>query len=274
MLLRDFVEKYHHHIWPTGGDHAKLQLQRMRHVMNGLGEDMLITDVRMMHIQDFLMTPDCAASTRNQYISAISKVLNYAQQNQLIEHVPPFKGLYDKKTNQRKRVLSETEIDSLKRYFTAVGERWMAHMVTLADQTGLRKGSILEIGRSAQLVEEQGAMFCYIPTQKNGDEVMVPLNNEALHAYREFCRLRSCFSEHAFRRLWDEARQHIAPGDKEFVFHSIRRTTATRLAAQNVSAVIIAQMLGHRSLQTTQKYMMTDRKTQVDTAELLRRSTH
>ena len=32
------------------------------------------------------------------------------------------------------------------------------------------------------------------------------------------------------------------------------------------------QMLGHRSLQTTQKYMMTDRKTQVDTAELLKRN--
>ena len=272
MLLKDFVERYHHHIWSTGGDHGKLQLQRMRHVIEGLGENMKITDVRLMHIQDFIMTLNCAASTKNQYISAISKVLHYAQQNQLIDYVPPFKGLYDKKLNQRKRVLNEAEILRLKQFFNRAGERWMAHMVTLADQTGLRKGSILQIGKTAKLVEEKGSMFCFIPTQKNGDEVMVPLNEEALTAYREFSRLRSNYSDHAFRRLWDEARRHIAPDDREFVFHSIRRTTATRLAAKNVSAVIIAQMLGHRSLQTTQKYMMTDRRTQVDTAELLKRT--
>ena len=175
MLLKDFVENYHHHIWSTGGDHGKLQLQRMRHVIEGLGENMKITDVRLMHIQDFIMTLNCAASTKNQYISAISKVLHYAQQNQLIDYVPPFKGLYDKKLNQRKRVLNEAEILRLKQFFNRAGERWMAHMVTLADQTGLRKGSILEIGRPPSWLRRKP---CSVYTDaKNGDEVMVPLND-------------------------------------------------------------------------------------------------
>ena len=77
--MKDFVENYHHHIWSTGGDHGKLQ--RMRHVIEGLGENMKITDVRLMHIQDFIMTLNCAASTKNQYLSDIEEVLHYAQQN-------------------------------------------------------------------------------------------------------------------------------------------------------------------------------------------------
>ena len=197
------------------------------------GENMKITDVRLMHIQDFIMTLNPPPQQEPIHLSDIEG-LALPQQNQLIDYVA-LQGLYDKKLN-RKRVLNEAEILRLKQFFNRAGERWMAHMVTLADQTGLRKGSILEIGKTAKLVEEKGSMFCFIPTQKNGDEVMVPLNEEALTAFREFSRLRSNYSDHAFRRLWDEARRHIAPDDREFVFHSIRRTTATRLAAKNVSA--------------------------------------
>ena len=271
MLLKEFVENYAKHIWPTGGDHRELQLRRMRRVIDGLGADTDLSEIRLMHIQDFLMGLDCAASTKNQYASAISKVLHYAYENRLIDHVPTFKGVYSKKLGQRKRVMRDYEIAMLINYFNRAGARWMAHMVILADQTGLRKGSILEIGKTAQLVEQENVTFCHIPHSKNGDEIMVPLNEYALKSYEEFARLRSNYTDHAFRQLWEGARNWIAKDDKEFVFHSIRRTVATRLAAANVSAVNIAKMLNHRSLQTTQKYMMDDNKRQIETAELLKR---
>ncbi len=43
--------------------------------------------------------------------------------------------------------------------------------------------------------------------------------------------------------------------DKEFVTHTLRHTMGSRLADANVSAPLIGQMLGHKNLKTTQKYI-------------------
>jgi len=97
---------------------------------------------------------------------------------------------------------------------------------------------------------------------KNGDDRTVYLNR---NAYDALCNLDfepgKYYSHRKFYDTWGEARRRIAPGDKLFVFHCLRHTTATALASAHYNTAIIAQILGHRSLATTARYIHTEEKT-------------
>lgn len=42
---------------------------------------------------------------------------------------------------------------------------------------------------------------------------------------------------------------------KDFTFHDLRHTFGTRLAEQNVDVVRIKELMGHKSIETTMRYM-------------------
>ncbi|HKQ06161.1 MAG TPA: site-specific integrase [Blastocatellia bacterium] len=54
--------------------------------------------------------------------------------------------------------------------------------------------------------------------------------------------------KHGFRSACNEA------GVQDFRFHDLRHTTGTRLADAGTDAFAIAEVLGHRNLQTTRRY--------------------
>ena len=54
------------------------------------------------------------------------------------------------------------------------------------------------------------------------------------------------------KHKFDEAR--TAAGIKDFRFHDLRHTAATRLADAGVNVVVIAEILGHSDIRTTKRY--------------------
>ena len=57
------------------------------------------------------------------------------------------------------------------------------------------------------------------------------------------------------RRHWDKAKATMGlEDDDQFVFHVCRHTCATRLANADVDVLTIKTWLGHKRIETTQRY--------------------
>ena len=64
------------------------------------------------------------------------------------------------------------------------------------------------------------------------------------------------YNHHVFHKAWLKARRYICPGDKDFTFHVTRHTCASNLANKhNTNLKVISEYLGHRSINTTTKYV-------------------
>jgi integrase len=103
--------------------------------------------------------------------------------------------------------------------------------------------------------------FVTLSKTKNGEERLVALNSAAREA---LARLNNCpsqvFNHRKFYNAWSKAREQIAPGDMNFAFHVCRHTTATRLTMDfNTSGLAVGEIMGHKSLSTTKKYVHADR---------------
>ena len=107
--------------------------------------------------------------------------------------------------------------------------------------------------------EEDGAYHILLHKTKNGDarEIAVshPDTQRAVMRISEQNNL-NWYSHKLFYRQWEQMRNIIAKGDKQFVFHVFRHTAASRMANElRMNSDIIGQWLGHRNPATTSKYV-------------------
>ena len=192
-------------------------------------------------------------NTVNHYAAAISVVFNHAVDMEVITHAPRIK--WRKVKSGRPRYMTKEEIVKLKAFLVNDKNSWMEHFVTIGLNTGMRLGEILKIGESAFLTEERD--WLVIPDTKNGDERIVPITRDTLAAIDALDgRPGKYYSHRKFYNTWKNARKQIANGDKTFVFHVLRHTCATTMANDHqVNSHLIGTMLGHRSVETTRKYI-------------------
>ena len=116
----------------------------------------------------------------------------------------------------------------------------------------MRHGEIRKLIFGEARVNED---WIYLPITKNGDERYVPVDGKTLEAAKKL-QCRAYTQRRRFYNVWTKARDAIARGDKDFVFHACRHTCATTLANDlELNTVLIAKMLGHRSPLTTAKYI-------------------
>jgi integrase len=99
---------------------------------------------------------------------------------------------------------------------------------------------------------------------KNGDPRSVPLRNLALELIGQLGKVRRIDSDLVFpsdkdpqkpiefRDPWNRAVKQA--GLRNFRFHDLRHTAASYLAMSGASAVELAAVLGHRTLQMVKRY--------------------
>jgi site-specific recombinase XerD len=61
--------------------------------------------------------------------------------------------------------------------------------------------------------------------------------------------------DHQAETAWRWVRKEMAlEGDKEFVIHSTRHTCASRMVNAGIDLYVVKEVLGHSSIQVTEKY--------------------
>lgn len=163
--------------------------------------------------------------------------------------------------NSRVRFLTEEEEKKLR---DVIGKKWSTHLpeLDLAINTGLRKGS--QYALRWDMVDWK-CRELHIPNTeiKNGEPLHVPLNPPAMAALklvfeagggkgRVFKSRKTGDPLKNGRHWFDDA---IAEAKiKNFHWHDLRHTFASRLRMKGTPLEDIADLLGHKSLAMTRRY--------------------
>ena len=200
-----------------------------------------------------------APSTFNHYRSLMSLSYRLGILNRKVTSNPARSVTHRREDNNRVRFLTVEEEKKLRKIIAA---KWTSHMqeFDLAINTGLRKGS--EYGLTWDMVDFRGRML-NIPRTKNEEPIHVPLNDAAVAALR-VVRDRGDGRGRVFqsgktgeplenaRHWFDDA---VTEAEiKNFRWHDLRHTFASRLRMKGAPLEDIADLLGHKSLTMTRRY--------------------
>jgi integrase/recombinase XerD len=105
------------------------------------------------------------------------------------------------------------------------------------------------------------------PCQRQLREYLSGLKRRPAHGYLFSTQKSSRFSANTatqhLQRLYERAGMHGATS------HSGRRTWLTQLSQKGVSVFVLAEMAGHQSIQTTQRYVTVNDELKRNAAELI-----
>src|SRR5215467_11416622 len=139
-----------------------------------------------------------------------------------------------------------------------MAKKWPSHLpeFDLAIHTGLRKGS--QYALTWDMVDWKSREL-HIPRTKNEEPLHLPLNDAAMGALKVVFEARDAFSNRRKRadplengRPWfDDA--VLEAKLKNFHWHDLRHTFASRLRMKGTPLEDIADLLGHKSLAMTRR---------------------
>ncbi len=210
--------------------------------------------------QEFLTTPTKhgkkrSLATVNYHLSILSKIFSLAVDAELVDTNPCSRVRKFRLNNGRMRVLSGEEETKL---FLALGDNELVkQIVTVALHTGLRRGEIFnlkwfDVDFTRGLVQ--------VRESKSDKKRIVPMNATVRTLLKDLARK----SEYVFPspktggKLTDIKRSFrkalTEASIRNFRFHDLRHTAATRMADAGADAFTLARILGHSDIRITHRY--------------------
>lgn len=194
-----------------------------------------------------------APATLNRYRALLSLTYSLAIRNGKVRENPARLVKHRREDNARLRFLSKDEEYTLR---IRIRELWPEREpeLDLALYTGMRRGEQYQLRWEDVDFERR---LLTIPRSKNGTVRHLPLNASALHALVEL-RSRNSHSEFVCggvkdARYWFEPTVIVARL-KDFTWHCIRHTFASRLVMAGVDIRTVAELMGHKTLAMTMRY--------------------
>jgi len=215
-------------------------------------------------------------STVNRELYMLSKAFNLA--------VKEWEWLKD---NPVSRVQKERESNEVDRWLTEDEERrllgdcpeWLRKIIVFALNTGLRQDELLSLEWSRVDLLRKTIL---IQKTKNNKPIALPLNSIALNVLmqKHEGKVRSLKNDLVFssqtgtkigkRNLIRAFAHALEKAEiKDFTFHCLRHTFATRLAQNGVDIYKIAKLLNHKDLKNTQRYSHHCTKSLMDGVQVL-----
>lgn len=197
-------------------------------------------------------------TTVNRDIEILRKMFNLAIENEWLNKNP---CKYVKKLrvdNKIERYLTpEEEI----RLLNACKGRYsyLKPIIIFALNTGMRKGEILNL--TWKCVDFQNNKIILLET-KNGKKREVPINSVLLSLLEKMKENQCCeyvFANPETKTKYSDLKRAFnnvckISGVKNFRFHDLRHTAATRMVGSGVSITIAKEILGHSDIHTTMRY--------------------
>ena len=203
-----------------------------------------------------------APATVNREMAVLSGILSLAVEDGIIEHNPcsAVKTLYLRLNNERVRYLSGDEEKLLMEALE--DNRLLKNIVTTAIHTAMRRGEIFSMKW-----EDVDLNLKFIRAlDKNGEYKFIPIGKTMLALFESLPQDGEWVfpSPRTGGRLTDVKKGFRAACDKanvkNFHFHDLRHTTATRLGENGFNLPVIGGVLGHKDPRSTKRYAhITDR---------------
>jgi integrase len=204
---------------------------------------------------------DWAATTRNRWQATFSLIFRVGIDNEKIERNPAARIRRKTEGGGRVRFLSEAEEKSLCAAIENRFPEFLPHFL-LSLHTGMRTSE--QYGPHWSQVDLERRQLHLLKT-KNGDPRVIPLNSVALAALGQlkgkdtqagtapvFPSARTGDSLQGSRGWFSTALDDAKVLD--YTWHCNRHTFASRLVMAGVDLRTVAELLGHRTLQTVMRY--------------------
>ena len=205
-----------------------------------------------------------AGSTINRFVSTLAGIFRYARRVRALprSHVPPTRGVEKApEPVDPDKYFRPEEVDKLLVIARVLDQKWgkLPALIVLGFHTGLRVGNLLRLRWEDIDIEARTAS---VAITKNGRPHIAPLTDSCLN---ELERLRRgppnafIFSSYRheqpfnYRSLWNRVCEEA--GFKGRTFHWFRHGCGSALASAGVSQAQIMQVMGHRTLIASARYM-------------------
>ena len=220
-------------------------------------------------------------ATINRILSAVSTVLNYCYERNMIHNEPiSFKGLRQREGEQQVRIFTMDEVDQLAHSSRVDFRRHdLADLIIAAAWTGARQNELLKLTVGDINFDEN--VICIGGRKgwetKGKDARMQPITKRLLPILKERCRdlPRSALvfgedweSRFCIRNIFEKVRDYALP-NKEYPFKQIRHSFCTALMEQNVPLETVRVLAGHKSINTTLRYARATNKARKDALDKL-----
>ena len=205
-----------------------------------------------------------AGSTVNRFISTLAGIFKYARRVRALprSHTPPTRGIEKApEPVDPDKYFRPEEVENLLKVARVLDQRWrkLPALIVLGFHTGLRVGNLLDLKWRDIDLEAKAAT---VAVTKNGRPHIAPLTNRCLE---ELLRLRkgqpdervfkSYLNDKSFnyRTLWGKVCKEAGYDGR--TFHWLRHGCGSALASAGVAQAQIMQVMGHRTLIASARYI-------------------
>lgn len=199
-----------------------------------------------------------APATINRMKASLSAIMCYAQKRGYLFNNPTCQVANRTENNMRVRWLSDEERKALLEVCKASEWPKLHLLVMMALTTGARQGELLKLRWSNINFKAKTA---HLYDTKNGDDRILTLPSPALlelMKFREvgdvlvFPSIKKPRRPFEFRKHWNRALEQA--GIVNFRFHDLRHSAASYLVMNGATLHETAEVLGHKSTETTKRY--------------------
>jgi len=257
MSFKDFSQKYlDTHAKPNKRSWQRDEIIIEKHLVPFF-KDRFVTEITAEDIEKYKVqrSGKVSKSTVNRELDCIKTMFAKAVEwGNAHENVT--QNVRDFKVDNKKTIF--LELEELEAFLNAC-PKWFRSIIEAYLNTGLRKSELLNLKWSDI---DWKARIIYVLKTKNGKAIEIPINRRLEKILRSIPRHIS--SEYIFYKKngkpWKDLRGSLAKAvkkaelEKHVTFHTLRHTFASHLAMNGEDLYTISRLLGHSSLEMTQRY--------------------
>lgn len=220
--------------------------------------DFLLNNIRLKFIEDFslylLVEKNMKQTTVNRTNRYLRKIIKFAISEEFLV-VDPFQNYKPKKVNTKIIYLSADELNLIEKHtFCQNKLQEVCDLFIFCCYTGLAYQEMTSLTTLNIKSDSKGNFWIEITRKKTGKEIYIPLLPRAMEILKMYDYDLPEFSNQKFNSYLKEIAD-IVGINKRLTHHIARKTFATTvLLGNNVSMEVVSELLGHSSLQVTQKY--------------------
>ena len=257
LTLSEGLEEAEGSLW-DGKSCEATGFAHLKAVRDILGPNILLDEIDTLAVDKVikaLKKQGKADGTVNRYVSHLRTFLVWCcsrKHRSVPIHKDTIEFTWQEEFEGRIRWLTYEEEDKL---LTLVPEN-VGNLIRVALATGCRRDELLTARRD-QINGTRLHLWGKTATTRTKTRTSrtVPMSPETTAMLTDLIVSGTMPSKRNLRSWWDRAKTKMGlDGDDDFVFHACRHTCATRLLDAGVNILVIKDWLGHKRIETTQRY--------------------